>query len=106
MSDRLERALLELAAAIRDELREAAQPAPDRLCSIPEAAEALGIGRTLAYRELDAGRLRSVKVGRRRLVPASAVTAYTETKQAARSRHDRTALEVRDATALPPTLRS
>jgi excisionase family DNA binding protein len=103
MTARLEAALLELAAAIREELREAAQSAPDRLLSIPEAAATLGIGRTRLYAEMDAGRLRTLRAGRRRLIPASALTEYTETKQAARSRHDRTALEVRDATALPPT---
>ena len=78
MTGRLERALLELADAIREELREAAQPAPDRLLSIPEAAEALGIGRTRLYAELDSGRLRSIHAGRRRLIPVSALSDYTK----------------------------
>jgi excisionase family DNA binding protein len=50
--------------------------APDRLLSVDEAAIALGIGRTALYYELTAGRLRSFKVGRRRLIPASAIGAY------------------------------
>lgn len=55
---------------------EAAPDAPDRLLSLGEAAALLGIGRTRLYAELDAGRLRSLKVGRRRLVPSSAIAAY------------------------------
>jgi excisionase family DNA binding protein len=80
MSARLDAALAELAAAIRDEITTEIvhdAGAPERLWSIPEAAEALSIGRTLIYREMDAKRLRSIKVGRRRLIPASALAAYT-----------------------------
>jgi len=73
MTDRLDRALLELAAALREELATAAQSAPERLLDIPTAAAALGVGRTRLYAELDSGRLRSVRVGRRRLVPSSAI---------------------------------
>ncbi len=85
MSARLETALDELVAAIRDELRAevaaaAGAPAvPDRLLSIASAADVLGIGRTSLYAELQAGRLRSVKVGRRRLVPSSAVAERMRT---------------------------
>jgi excisionase family DNA binding protein len=50
----------------------------DRLLSIDEAADRLGIGRTALYGEITAGRCRSIKVGRRRLVPASAVSDYAE----------------------------
>jgi excisionase family DNA binding protein len=74
MSARLDAALAELAAAIRDEVRlETASPPPDRLYSIPEAAEFLGIGRSSLYREIGAGRVRSLRVGRRRLVAATAI---------------------------------
>lgn len=78
MSDRLSAALAELAAAIREEVRAEATPAagPDRLLSVDEAAAMLGIGRTALYGELQAGRCRSVKVGRRRLVPSGAIGAY------------------------------
>jgi len=41
--------------------------------SIPEAAQALGIGRTLTIKLVQSGQLRSIKVGRRRLVPAAAL---------------------------------
>lgn len=76
MSDRLAAAIAELVEALREELRAEAESGPrtpDRLYSIPEAAERMGIGRSLVYAEIAAGRLRSVKVGRRRLVPASAI---------------------------------
>lgn len=80
MSDRLAVAVAELVEALRAELaadlaRDAA--APERLLSVDEAASLLGIGRTALYGELMAGRCRSVKVGRRRLVPSSALAAYT-----------------------------
>ena len=76
MTARLEAAVQELTAAIREELA-ATPPAPslpDRLLSIPEAAQALGVSRTALYGELRSGRLRSVHVGRRVLIPASAIT--------------------------------
>lgn len=69
----------DLVAALLEAVREEAQPvgpAPERLLSVPEAAKALGLGRSATYEELGAGRLASFKVGRRRLVPASAIAAY------------------------------
>lgn len=76
--DRLALALAELADAIRAEMAAEARPADvERLLSVAEAARALGIGRTALYGEITAGRCRSLKVGRRRLVPSSAIAAYT-----------------------------
>jgi excisionase family DNA binding protein len=83
MTDRLALALAELVDALRAEARASVPPdagAPDRLLSIDAAAEALGIGRSALYGELQAGRLRSVKVGRRRLIPAAALAAYINEK--------------------------
>ncbi len=79
MSDRLASALAELVDALRAELvtTEARPASPDRLLSVDEAAREMSCGRTLVYAEIQAGRLRSCKVGRRRLVPASAVAAYS-----------------------------
>jgi excisionase family DNA binding protein len=77
MSDRLTTAVTELVAALRAEIANERHPSerePDRLLSIEQAARALGIGRTALYSEIWAGRVRSVKVGRRRLVPSSAVS--------------------------------
>jgi excisionase family DNA binding protein len=75
MTDRIATAVAELVEALRAELRgePAASTAPDRLLSVDEAAAMLGLGRSLTYTEIAAGRLHSVKVGRRRLVPASAI---------------------------------
>lgn len=66
-----------LVAAIRAEAAPVLATA-DRLLGIDEVATALGIGRTAVYHELTNGRLRSFKVGRRRLIPASAIVAYIE----------------------------
>ncbi len=60
-----------VAAAAR--VSEAASTGPDRLLSVDEAARALGVGRSALYGELAAGRLRSLKVGRRRLIPSGAI---------------------------------
>ena len=74
---RLDDAVAELVAAIREEValeRPASPPSgPPRLLSIRDAADALGVGRSTIYTEMDAGRLRSVKVGRRRLIPSDAI---------------------------------
>lgn len=85
MTDRLAAAMSALVEALREELRAEAEVGPrtpDRLLSIPEAAAALSVGRTMIYSELAAGRLRSVKAGRRRLVPSSAITQYVQDRAA------------------------
>jgi len=82
--DRIAAAVAALVAALRDELRAeaAGPPGPDRLLSVEEAARSLGIGRSAAYAELSAGRLASVKIGRRRLVPAAAIARYVAERAA------------------------
>ena len=73
---RVREAVDALAAALLAAIAEQARPVaagPERLLSIPEAAEALGIGRTAVYDLIGRGELRTLKVGRRRLVPASAL---------------------------------
>jgi excisionase family DNA binding protein len=47
-----------------------------RLFGVAEASALTGIGRTTLYSELSAGRLASVKVGRRRLIPREALDEY------------------------------
>lgn len=73
-----------LASALLAALRaEAPGPsAPDRLLSVDEAAAILGIGRSRMYDEIGAGRVRSVRVGRRRLVASSAIRDYIAIKSA------------------------
>lgn len=77
MSARLEAALAELAAAIREEVRAevARDGGPVELLDVGTAARRSGIGRTLMYRLIADGTVRSVKVSRRRLIPADALAA-------------------------------
>lgn len=85
MSDRLIAAITELVEAIAEaaRLEAATGPAtPDRLLDIDSAAAALSLGRSLIYAEIAAGRLRSVKVNRRRLIPAGAIADYIRERSA------------------------
>ena len=85
MSARLDAAIAELAAALADELAAGQRrqaDAPDRLYSVEAAAELLAVGRTFLYGEIQAGRIRSLKAGRRRLVPSSAVAEYARRGEA------------------------
>ena len=45
------------------------------LCSIPDAAKALGVGRSKLYELIGEGRLDTVTIGRRRLVRTDSVRA-------------------------------
>jgi excisionase family DNA binding protein len=42
-------------------------------CTVEQAAMVLGIGRTQAYRAVHSGELRSVRIGKRVLVPVAAL---------------------------------
>jgi excisionase family DNA binding protein len=46
---------------------------PQNLLSIDEAAKRLGVGRSTTKTLLGQGRLRSVRLGRRRLIPEAAI---------------------------------
>lgn len=48
------------------------------LYRVDEAADALRLSRSLIYELIRSGRLRSVKAGRRRLVPVSALVEYVD----------------------------
>ena len=51
----------------------------DRLLySVNEAMELLNLGRSVIYELIRSGQLRTVKVGRRRLVPARALDDYVD----------------------------
>jgi excisionase family DNA binding protein len=81
MTPRVQAAMAELIEALAEAVREEAAtvPAPpDRLLSVVEAAELLGIGRSRLYTEIGNGRLRTVTSGRRRLVPAGALAEFVE----------------------------
>jgi excisionase family DNA binding protein len=49
-----------------------------RLHRVEVAAEALGVKRSTAYEEIRLGRLRTVRVGRRRLVPTEYIEEYVQ----------------------------
>lgn len=86
--DAIRSAVHDLVDALCAAVRQArAAPAPvDRLLGVDEAAAMLGIGRTALYGELASGRLPSIKVGRRRLVPASAVQRFIDDQSDAASK--------------------
>ncbi|MEH0845855.1 helix-turn-helix domain-containing protein [Micromonospora sp. CPCC 205711] len=48
------------------------------LYRIPEAMRLLSLSRTVIYEQIRAGRLRTVRQGRSRLVSAAAITAYVD----------------------------
>jgi excisionase family DNA binding protein len=48
---------------------------PPRCLTVEQAAQLLNVGRSMAYDLIRTGRLRSVKIGRRRLIPRSALDA-------------------------------
>lgn len=51
------------------------------LASISDAQRALGIGRTTAYRLIEAGKLAKVKIGRRTLIKISSIKALADEGQ-------------------------
>ncbi|MFF4592443.1 excisionase family DNA-binding protein [Amycolatopsis sp. NPDC001319] len=56
---------------------------PRELLSVEAAAEQLSIGRTTMFALIKAGQVATVRVGRRRLVPKSALITYVEQLSAA-----------------------
>ncbi|WP_405659142.1 helix-turn-helix domain-containing protein [Streptomyces sp. RK9] len=55
-----------------------AAPAEQLLYRPEEAAVVLRIGRSMVYEEIRLGRLQTVRIGRRRLVPLEYVAKYVE----------------------------
>jgi excisionase family DNA binding protein len=53
------------------------RPIPERvLLTVEEAAERLGIGRTLTYKLISSGEIESIRIGRLRRVPTAAIHDY------------------------------
>lgn len=50
--------------------------------SVDEAVEASGIGRTTLYELIGSGAIESIKVGRRRIIPADSIRAYFAAQRA------------------------
>ncbi|WP_207757068.1 helix-turn-helix domain-containing protein [Nonomuraea cypriaca] len=57
-----------------------------QLYRVPDAMQKLRMSRSVIYEQLRSGRLRSVKQGRCRLIPASALTEYIALLQREASR--------------------
>lgn len=55
---------------------------PRRLLSVPEAMACTGLGRSNFFSKLASGEIRSVKIGKRRLVPDTAIDEYIEALEA------------------------
>ncbi|MCB8910206.1 helix-turn-helix domain-containing protein [Rhodococcus rhodochrous] len=49
-----------------------------KLHRLDAACDRLGIGRSKLYELMDAGEIRSVKIGRNRLIPESAIVEFIE----------------------------
>jgi excisionase family DNA binding protein len=43
-----------------------------------EACQRIGVGRTFLWKLMSAGEIRSIKLGRRRLIPAASLVEYVE----------------------------
>lgn len=56
------------------------------LVSVKQAARELGLGRDATYALVQSGRLRSVRVGTRRLVPRPELAAFVERELESQSR--------------------
>ena len=58
------------------------EPHPDEklLLTIPEVAYRLGLGRSFVYELVMKGEIKSVKIGRARRVPVSAVEEFVQAK--------------------------
>ena len=65
-------------------------PFTERLsCTIAEACQATGLGRTKLYEEMTAGRVRTIHVGRRRLVLVASLLKLVHSRVVPRARRPR-----------------
>jgi Helix-turn-helix domain len=62
----------------KEGLNSAATLSGRALYTVPEAMEMLNLSRTVTFKQIRSGRLMTVTQGRRRLVPASSMTAYVD----------------------------
>jgi excisionase family DNA binding protein len=61
---------------------EKATPAHKLLCNVKEVMQVTGLGRSKIYEYILSGELRSIKVGRRRLIPTDAIPEFIAQLQA------------------------
>jgi excisionase family DNA binding protein len=83
MTPRLEAAIAELLHALAAEpaVSGSAAEGPERLLSIPEVADRLGIVRASVYRIVSTGQLKTIKLGRRRVCAESDLRAFIEAQR-------------------------
>lgn len=58
-----------------------ADSAPKLAVSVPEAAAIMSLAESTVWEEVGAGRLRSFKVGKRRLIRVASIAAYLEQRE-------------------------
>ena len=59
-----------------------AEPVRKLVYSIPEACEATGVNKDTIYKGINTGQLRSLKIGRRRLIRVEALSKWLENLEA------------------------
>jgi excisionase family DNA binding protein len=101
MSARLDAAVAELVAALRAEMAIAPSSAAPELLDVSEAARRAGIGRTLMYGLIRRGTVRSVRMGRRRLIPADALDVLATNEGATVGRGSALEVDRRDRSTPP-----
>ncbi len=57
-------------------MAESKEPAEPMLLSVPQTMEQLNLSRTVLYELIRSGRLMSVTVGRKRLIPSGEIRSY------------------------------
>ena len=67
---------IEITPAVRQTLAALGMAGTKLAYSVEEAAEALGLGRTMLYGEIAAGRLRAKKIGKRTIILVDDARAY------------------------------
>jgi excisionase family DNA binding protein len=60
----------------KDDTARDREPSKPRLLSIKQAVYELGISRTAVYELIAAGKIKTVKIGRRRLIPSEAIEGF------------------------------
>lgn len=73
------------------------------LLSVDDAARVMGIGRSLVYELMSTGKLGSVKIATRRLVPRQSIVEFIEQQNAQPLRPGRASMETAGATAIACT---